>query len=108
MPMAKMSYGAKWNPNNNTTVLATLNTMHPQERILLGIVQKPSRRMTLFAELKADPQNKTDMLAGYRINFQEAMMSGSLTSNFKAVASYKKMVNEMMQVTFTGVQDFKN
>ena len=29
MPMAKMSYGAKWNPNKYTTVLATLNTMHP-------------------------------------------------------------------------------
>ena len=71
-------------------------------------MQKPSRRLTLFAELKADPSNKTEMTSGYRINFQEALLTGTLTSNFKAIATYKKMINEMMQVTFSGVQDFKN
>lgn len=62
--------------------------------------------MSLFAELKATPDNKTDFLAGYRIQFSEGTMTGLLTSNLKAVAIYKRALNEMFQLSMTGSQDF--
>jgi len=70
-PTAKMSYGVRWNPEPSTTCIASFNTMHPQERLLLGIVKKASKRVQLFAELKADPANKTDFQAGYKCLFSE-------------------------------------
>jgi len=73
---------------------------------LVGIVSRPSKRLALFAELKATPDNKTDYLAGYRATFSEGTVTGCMTSGLKATAIYKRMVGEMFQLTFTGTQDF--
>lgn len=61
----------KYNPNPQNTILAAYNPTHPQEKILVGIVSRQSKRLSLFAELKAGPDNKTDFLAGYRAMFSE-------------------------------------
>lgn len=86
--------------------LATYNAAHPQEKILLAMVSRPSKRLALFAELKAGPDNKTEYLGGYRMNFSEgAQITGSLTSGLKAVTVYRKMI-EMFSITMTGSIDF--
>jgi hypothetical protein len=72
---------------------------------LLGIVSKPSRRLSLCGELKAGPDNKTDFLFGYRAQFSEGSVQGSLTSSLKAAASYTRMI-DMFQLTFSGQMDF--
>ena len=98
----------KWNPNGNqaNTVLAAFNPTHPQEKILLGIVSRPSRRLSLFAELKAGPDNKTDFLAGYRVNFQEGTLTGTMTSGFKATSVYRRVCIDMFQLSFQSMVDF--
>lgn len=102
------SYGFKWNPNANqaNTVLGSYSPTHPQEKILLGVVTRPSKRLALFAELKAGPDNKTDFLAGYRCNFQEGTVSGTMSSGLKATAMYRRVCIDMFQLTFTGQMDF--
>lgn len=100
------SYGAKWQATAKTMFLATYNAAHPQEKILLAMVSRPSKRLALFAELKAGPDNKTEYLGGYRMNFSEgAQITGSLTSGLKAVTVYRKMI-EMFSITMTGSIDF--
>ncbi len=99
------SYGLKWSPNNQNTIVASYNPANPQEKVLVGIVSKPSKRLQLFAELKATPDNKTDFLAGYRANFSEGTVTGTFTSSLKAVTIYRRMM-DMLQLTFTGGMDF--
>jgi hypothetical protein len=72
---------------------------------LLGIVSRPSKRLSLFAELKADPTNKTDFLAGYRATFMEGQVTGTLTRSGKASTMYRRMI-DMFEVTFSGQLDF--
>ena len=62
--------------------------------------------MTLFSEFKTDPKKQSDFLFGYRCTFSEGVMTGMLTSGWKGTAIYRKPINEMMQMTFTGTQDF--
>lgn len=66
-----MSYAFKWAINPQTQFFAAFNPIHPQEKLLLGMLNKPSKRLTMFAELKADKDNKTEFLAGYRCMFSE-------------------------------------
>jgi hypothetical protein len=53
-------------------------------------VSRPSKRLSLFAELKAGPDNKTDFLAGYRANFSEGAITSFLSSSLKAVTIYRR------------------
>jgi hypothetical protein len=69
------------------------------------VVNRPSKRLSLFAELKAGPDNKTDFLGGYRAVFSEGSVTGTMTSGLKACAMYKRMI-DMFQVSFSGSMDF--
>jgi hypothetical protein len=85
--------------------LASFNPAHPQEKLLVGIISRPSKRLALFAEVKQDPSSKTDFLCGYRAQFMEGQVTGTLTRSGKAGALYKRMI-DMFEVTFTGQLDF--
>ena len=89
------SYGAKWNPDQKTTFSANYNPSHPQEKVLLGFVNKASKRLSLFAELKAGPDNKTDFVGGYRAIFSEGTVQGTFSSSLKAAAVYKRIIDNM-------------
>jgi hypothetical protein len=75
---------------------------------LLGVVTRPSKRLALFAELKAGPDNSTDFLAGYRCNFQEGTVTGTMTSGLKAAAMYRRVCIDLFQVSFNASMDFMN
>ena len=81
--------------------------MNPQEKLLIGIVGKPARRLQLFAELKANQTNATDMLAGFRAKFQEGMVTGTMSTSGKATSVYKHQI-EFLQVSLVTTMDFSN
>ena len=89
----------------NTSIIAAYSPVHPHEKLLLGVIGRPSRRLNIFGEFKADPTNKTDFLGGFRMKFMEGMVTGTLTTSGKATSVYKRFV-EMFELTFTGQVDF--
>ena len=80
--------------------------MHPQEKMICGMVRKPSKRVSLFSQMIMDGHNKTDTTLGYRINMSEGVLTGMISSSFKATAVYKKQLNELINISFTGENDF--
>lgn len=98
------SYGAKWDVNENT-FLASYSPMNPQEKMLVAVVSKPSRRLHLFSELKFGQDNKSALNMGYRARFNEGMITGSITSAGKASTVYRKFI-DMFEVTVNGSMDF--
>ena len=68
---------------------------------------KPARRLQLFAELKANQTDATDMLAGFRAKFQEGMVTGTLSTSGKATSVYKHTI-EFLEVSLVTTMDFAN
>lgn len=101
---AFFSYAAKYEYRGHT-IVGMYQPLHPQEKYLVGIVGRPSKRLNLFAELKAGPDGKTDFLSGFRAKFMEGMITGTLSSSGKATSVYKRYI-EMLELTLTGQQDF--
>merc|ERR1712127_85255 len=101
-----MGYAFKWGIGSQTQLFGSFNPIHPAEKMHLGIMRKPSKRLNLFAELKADKDNRTEFQTGYRCTFPEGVMTGILTSGMKGIAVYRRAVNEMFNISFTGSQDF--
>jgi len=62
------SYVGKYD-HNMTSFIGAFQPFHPQEKVLLGVVGRPSRRLNLIGELKVAPDNKTDYLVGARMKF---------------------------------------
>lgn len=100
------SYGGKYELGKNT-LIASYSPLNPQEKLLLGIVGKPARRLQLFAELKANQTDATDMLAGFRAKFQEGMVTGTLSTSGKATSVYKHTI-EFLEVSLVTTMDFAN
>ena len=70
---------------------ASYSPMHPKESVNLSYVGKPSQRLQLFTELKGKFESGTsDLMAGFRLKFAEGAITGFMTSNWKAYATYSK------------------
>jgi hypothetical protein len=89
------SYFAQYHP------LARKETMN------FGYVGKPSKRLTLFTELKGSMEGFSDTTAGFRVRFLEGMVTGSITSSFKATSVYRHYVENILQLTFSSAIDFQ-
>jgi len=72
MPSTVLSYAFKWSINPQTQLIGQWNPLHPAEKMICGMIRKPSKRLSLFSEIKMDQHNKTDFLMGYKVNFSEA------------------------------------
>jgi hypothetical protein len=83
---------------------------HPlarKETLNFGYVGKPSKRLTLFTELKGSMEGFSDTTAGFRVRFLEGMVTGSITSSFKATSVYRHYVENILQLTFSSAIDFQ-
>lgn len=100
------AFAGKWNIDTKNTLIGHYHPMNPQEKILCGIVSRPSKKVALFAEVKATPDSKTNFLAGYRAQFSEGVCTGFFTSDLKGYGIYKRVVGDMLQLTFSGMNDF--
>jgi hypothetical protein len=49
----------------------------------------------------------SDTTAGFRVRFMEGMVTGSITSSFKATSIYKHYVENILQLTFSSSIDFQ-
>jgi hypothetical protein len=78
-----------------------------KETLNFGYVGKPSKRLTLFTELKGSMEGFSDTTAGFRVRFMEGMVTGSITSSFKATSVYKHYVENILQLTFSSAIDFQ-
>lgn len=92
---------------SNNVFVANYSAMNPQEKLLLGMVTKPSKRLSFFTQFGMDLRDKTESLVGFRAKFSEGgQVTGILTSNGKAVSSYRKFM-DMFELNFVGTLDVK-
>ena len=78
-----------------------------KETLSFGYVGRPSRRLSLFTELKGSPDGFSDTTLGFRVKFLEGMVTGSFSSSFKATSSYKRMVENLIMLQFSSSIDFQ-
>jgi hypothetical protein len=98
------SYATRYDHNENTYLLS-YSPINPQEKLMAGIISKPSKRLNLFAEFKTAQDNKTNLLVGYRARFQAGMVTGTIATNGKATTNYRKFI-DMFELTINGAMDF--
>jgi hypothetical protein len=72
-----------------------------KETLTFGYVGRPSKRLTLFTELKGSGEGFSETTAGFRVKFMEGMLTGSITSSFKATSIYKHYVENMLVMQFS-------
>jgi Eukaryotic porin len=83
---------------------------HPlarKETLTVGYVGRPSKRLTLFTELKGSGEGFSDTTAGFRVRFMEGMLTGTISSSFKATSIYKHYVENIFQLQFSSAIDFQ-
>ena len=78
-----------------------------KETLSFGYVGRPSKRLTLFTELKGSPDGFSDTVLGFRAKFMEGVVTGTISSSFKATSTYKRFIENMLQLQFVSSLDFK-
>jgi len=78
-----------------------------KETLSFGYVGKPSRRLTLFSELKGSMEGFSDTTLGFRVKFMEGIVTGTFSSSFKATTAYKKFIDNLFMLQFGGSLDFQ-
>jgi hypothetical protein len=81
--------------------------MARKETISLGYVGRPSRRLTLFSELKGSLEGFSDTLLGFRVKFMEGVVTGTFSSSFKATSTYRRTIENLLQMSLTSSIDFQ-
>lgn len=78
-----------------------------KEDFNFGYLCKSSPRLTLFSELKGSLEGSSETTGGFRVRFNEAMMTGFLTSNLKATGIYKKTLQNVLSLQLVGSLDLQ-
>lgn len=75
--------------------------MARKETMSLGYVGRPSRRLTLFSELKGSLEGFSDTILGFRVKFLEGVVTGTFSSSFKATSIYRRVVENLFMLQFS-------
>jgi hypothetical protein len=75
--------------------------MARKETLSIGYVGRPSRRLTLFSELKGSLEGFSDTVLGFRVKFLEGIVTGSFSSSFKATSVYRRVVENLLMLQFS-------
>lgn len=67
--------------------------MGRKEDFNIGYLGRTSKKLNLFAEIKGSLEGSSETLMGFRVRLSESVLTGVLTSGFKATASYKKTID---------------
>jgi hypothetical protein len=78
-----------------------------KETINIGYIGKPSKRLTLFSELKGSLESFSDTLVGFRVKFLEGVLTGTFSTSFKATSSYKHFIEGLLMLNFSSSIDFQ-
>lgn len=99
-------YGLNFNHDIHS-FFAQYIPMARKETISLGYVGKPSRRLTLFSELKGSLDGFSDTLLGFRVKFLDGFVTGTFSSSFKATSTYRRVVENLIMLQFSSQIDFQ-
>jgi hypothetical protein len=67
--------------------------MQQKDNWNFSYINKASKRLQLFTELKASTSN-TEYLGGFKLKFMEGSITGYMTSSMKTFATYSKNLSE--------------
>ena len=74
----------------------------------VGYVGRPSKRLTLFTELKGSVDaGFSDTVAGFRVRFMEGIITGSFSSSLKATSVYRRTIENLLMLQFSSQIDFQ-
>ena len=99
-------YGANYNHDIHSFYAQYLPIAR-KETLSFGYVGRPSRRLTLFTELKGSMEGFSDTTLGFRVKFLEGMVTGTFSSSFKATSTYRRFVDNLFMLQFTSSIDFQ-
>lgn len=93
-------YGANFNHDIHS-FYAQYIPMARKETMSVGYVGRPSRRLTLFSELKGSLDGFSDTVLGFRVKFLEGVITGTFSSSFKATSVYRRVVENLFMLQFS-------
>ena len=79
--------------------------MNQHEKLSLGVVGRPDRKLNLFGEFKLGPHGSSEAEAGFRVKFPEWSVTSSLASSGKAMSVWRHSF-EFFEITWQGTNDF--
>ena len=86
------NYGIKHSVGDHT-FFAQYVPVAKKDAITLGYMNKPSRHLNLFTELRASPEGFSETTMGFRLGFNSGMISGTFNSKLKAASSMNFMMD---------------
>lgn len=98
-------YGGTW-AHEMHQFFAQYHPLARKETLTFGYVGRPSKRLTLFTELKGSAEGFSDTTVGFRVRFMEGMLTGTVSSSLKATSIYKHYVENIFQLQFSSQLDF--
>lgn len=61
----------------------------------------------MFTELKGSAEGFSDTILGFKVKFLEGHVTGTFSTSFKATSTYRRMVENLLQLQFTSSIDFQ-
>jgi len=55
---------------DGNSVMFEYNELNPQNKLSVGAIGRPSKKLNLFSQFTLDAANKTDLLVGFRSKFR--------------------------------------
>ena len=98
------SYAATYQLTDKTQFLAQYSPMTP-EKVLIGVVSKPGKRLNLFSQFVVNEKNKTETVMGFRSRFASGNITGSISSTGRATSVFKHYM-DMFEISLTSTMDF--
>lgn len=80
------------------------NELNPQNKLNIGAIGRPSKKLNLFSQFTLDAANKSDCLVGFRSKFRSTMLTSSMSSNGKVTSTFRAPLAGLAS-TWTGVVD---
>ena len=101
------NYAGKFQKDIHTLV-AQYVPVAKKETLSLGYVAKPSKKLTLCSELKTSPEGFSDTTMGFRLRFTQGMISGTISTSYKAQSVLQHQLDQFIQMSFHLMFGFRN
>ena len=85
--------------HGKNTFLFSYSPVNQQEKLSLGVVGRPDRKLNLFGEFKLGPHGSSEAEAGFRVKFPEWSVTSSLASSGKAMSVWRHSF-EFFEITW--------
>jgi hypothetical protein len=97
-------YGAKYSSPLHNFYFQYI-PMGRKEDFNFGYLGKLSKKLNLFADLKGSLEGNSETTVGYRLRFQESLVTGFASTSGKATGVYKRTIGGLLQMQLVGSID---